>query len=220
MHEPILFSVRRKSQKEINNHMIIDYTRKCNTNDAVTDEEFKEFKCPECHAHDIEYYSTYGRWALTLESDGPGRLKLQATWITIYRGKCDSCGKTHAILPGDIIPYKQYTLDTVVTILTYVLSDKLTVACVEKLLGIPHQVIYGILKQWSAMLIKVALLLRDTFKLYDITGTQWDSLTILRFMIENLHRVPQAFLRYYKWPMFMTWSQNIVPQIVSVGMFE
>ena len=197
--------------------MIIDFTRKCNTNNAVTQEEFKEFGCPTCHAHGLKYYSTYKRWALTLESDSPGNLMLKAARITIYRGKCGSCKTTLAILPGDIIPYKQYSLGAIVTILTYVLSNKITVACVEKLLGISHQIIYGILKQWTAMLLRMALLLRDSFNLCTITGSQCDSLAILQFITENLDRVPQAFLRYFKWPMFMTWSQNIVPKKVSIG---
>ena len=200
--------------------MIIDFTRKCNKNDAVSEDEFKGYRCPNCHAQALKYYSTYERWALTLESDGLGRLTQKSTLITIYRGKCGSCKKTHAILPGDIIPYKQYSLDTVVTLLTYVLSDKLSVACIEKLLGIPSQVIYGILKQWSAMLLKLALLLRDTFSLYTITDSQSDGLAILGFIATNLHRAPQAFLRYFKWPMFMTWSQNIVPQKASIGISE
>ena len=210
----------KKCQKSINKHMIIDFTRKSNTNKAVSEEEFKGFGCPKCNAQDLKYYSTYTRWALTLESEGLGRLTLKSTLITVYRGKCGSCKKTHAILPGDIIPYKQYSLETVVTLLTYVLSDKLTVICVEKLLGIPHQIIYGILKQWSAMLIRLALMLRDTFNLYTITGLECDNLSILRFIGENMHRAPQAFLRYFKWPMFMTWSQNIVPQKVSIGTTE
>jgi hypothetical protein len=99
--------------------MIIDFARKCNKNDAVTAEEFKEFGCPKCHAKGLKRHGTYDRWALTLETDGFGKLTLKARPLTVSRGKCDSCKATHAILPGDIIPYKQYSLDTAVTILTY-----------------------------------------------------------------------------------------------------
>jgi len=203
--------------------MIIDFTRKCNTYNAVSKEELKRYECPKCHTQGLDNHGTYDRWALTLEVDSQWwslSLTLITRRLSISRGKCDSCKKTHAILPGDIIPYKQYSLETVVTVLTYVLAGKLTVACVEKLLSIPHQIIYWILKQWSARLLRLALLLRDKFHLYTITGSNSDEAAILLFISENMNRAPQAYLRYFKWPMFMTFSQNAIPQKAFIGISE
>ena len=145
--------------------MIIDFSLRCNKNPEKSEEELKGLICPKCHAAGLKYYSTYDRWALTLETDGLGCLTIKAWRLTIIRVKC-GCKKTHAILPGDIIPYKQYSLSAVVAMLTFVLSGNLSVECVAKMLGIPYQIIYGIIKQWSAMLLRLALLLRDSFQLY------------------------------------------------------
>ena len=219
MAEPILFFSRRERQKAINNNMIIVFTRRCNSNHESTEEELKKLECPKCNAKGLEHYSSYTRWALTLETDGIGRLTLKMSRIEVERVKC-GCNKTHALLPGDIIPYKQYSLDAVVAILTFVLSGKLSVECVAKMTEIPPQVIYSIMKQWSAMLFKVALLLRDTFHLFTVTGSDCEKAAILQFVAEHMDKVPQTYLRYYKWPMFMTFSQNAIPQRSYVGISE
>jgi len=202
--------------------MIIDYARKCNTNNAnaVTEEEFKGFRCPKCHTQGLDDHGTYKRWAISLETDGFAALTQKVQRLTICRGKCGSCGKTHAILPGDIIPYKQYSLDTVVTVLSFVLQRKLTVECVEKMLRIPHQVIYEILNQWSAMLLRLALWLRVIFQQYTITGADCDKTAILQFVSENTDRASKSYLKYFKWPMFMTRYQNAIPQKAFIGISE
>jgi len=219
MAEPILFFSRREGQKAINNNMIIVFTRKCNSNHASTEEELKKLECPKCHAKGLEHYSSYKRWALTLETDGIGRLTLKTSRIEVERVKC-GCNKTHALLPGDIIPYKQYSLDAVVAILTFVFSGNLTVESVARMVGIPPQVIYGIIKQWSAMLFRVALLLRVIFHLFTFTGSNCEKAAILQFVAEHMDKTPQAYLRYYKWPMFMTYTQNAIPPKSYIGIAQ
>ena len=201
--------------------MIIDFDRRCNKNHEITREEFilLVFDCPNCNAKQMEYHSTYGRWAITLETDGVGSLKLTSSRITITRGQCLSCEKTHAILPGDIIPYKQYSLNAIIAILKYVLEDKITVANVANMLGISHQVIYEIIGQWSIVLIRVSLLLRDTFQIHNIPDPH-DSLFLIRFIANNPDRAPPAYLRYFKWPMFMAENQKAIPQKASIGISE
>jgi len=219
MARTILFFSRRKRQKAVNDNMINVFSRKCNNNRESTEEELEKLVCPKCHAKGLEHYSSYKRWALTLETDRFGRLVIKEMRIEVERVKC-GCNKTHALLPGDIIPYKQYSLDTVVSILEFVLSGKLSVECVAKMLEIPSQVIYGIIKQWTAMLLRLALLLRDTFHFVTVTGSDCEKAAILQFVAERMERVPQAYLKYFKWPMFMTWSQNAVPQISYIGISE
>jgi len=199
--------------------MIIVFSHRCNSNHECTEEELKKLVCPKCYAKGLEHYSSYERWALTLETDGIGRLKLKEMRIEVERVKC-GCKKTHALLPGDIIPYKQYSLDSAVAILTFVLSGNLTVECVAKMLGIPPQVIYGIIKQWSTMLYGIALLLRDTFRLFTVTGSECEKAAILKYIAGHMDRAPQAYLRYFQWPMFMTWSQNANPPISYIGISE
>jgi len=219
MAEPILFFSRRKRQKAINNNMIMVSSHKCNSNHECTEEELNKLICPKCHAKGLEHYSSYKRWALTLETDGVGQLTLKEIRVEVERAKC-GCNKTHALLPGDIIPYKQYSLDAVIAILKFVLSGNISVESVAKMLGIPPQVIYGIIRLWSAMLYKVALLMRAVFHLYTFTGSDCEKAAILQYIAEHMDMAPQGYLKYYKWPMFMTWSQNAIPQKSYIGILE
>jgi|GEM_PF-3589435 hypothetical protein len=198
--------------------MIIKVSIKCNTYETKIKEEKTTLKCPNCKAGNLNDHGTYNRWALTIEVDASGCLELRSWRMTIDRVKCISCAKTHAILPGDIIPYKQYTVETYTTILTYVLDNKISVATAGKLTHIPPQIIYGILKQWRALLLRLAMLLRDTFEIHSLPeDTKQLEVTVLRLINENIRRVAEAYLRYFKWPLFMTWNQNANPQKVSVG---
>lgn len=44
--------------------------------------------------------------------------------VRIQRVICPNCKKTHAIIPSDLIPYFQHTLETIVRLLEFILSKK------------------------------------------------------------------------------------------------
>ena len=222
MPKPSSTSPGAKRQKDINEYMILDHSRKCNINHEITKEEFEWLilTCPKCQAKQLIYYCTYKRWALTLEIDGVGIITLKSNRLTITRGKCCSCKATHAILPGDIVPYKQYSLKAIISILLFVLEGKLSVENVANMTGISSQVIYGIIRQWSFMLARLALLLRDIYQIHTITGKPCDNEFIIRFIATDSNRAPPAYLRYFKWPMFMAHNQKAITNKISIGISE
>lgn len=71
------------------------------------------FKCPICGAkHSMIRHAYYFRFVISffIGCFITSRLK-------ILRVKCNSCNCTHAILPGDLIPYKQFNYSIFITIL-------------------------------------------------------------------------------------------------------
>lgn len=46
------------------------------------------------------------------------------TKVRIQRVICPSCRKTHAIIPSDLIPYFQHTLETIVRLLEFIIAKK------------------------------------------------------------------------------------------------
>lgn len=44
--------------------------------------------------------------------------------VRIQRVKCPDCGKTHAIIPSDLIPYYQHTLSTILDLLELIKVNK------------------------------------------------------------------------------------------------
>ena len=44
--------------------------------------------------------------------------------VRIQRVICPNCKKTHAIIPSDLIPYFQHTLETIIRLLEFIISKK------------------------------------------------------------------------------------------------
>ena len=63
-------------------------------------------RCDKCGAiGNFKNHSCYERFLIQI---------LKTEKIRIQRVKCVSCGTTHALIPKDVIPYKQYSLSLVV----------------------------------------------------------------------------------------------------------
>lgn len=63
------------------------------------------YGCPNCKFEGKLYnHGSYERNVITEED---------SYRITIFRVKCPICGKTHALIPDFLIPYFQYSLDTI-----------------------------------------------------------------------------------------------------------
>lgn len=87
-----------------------------NHNESIKDLEtiinLPSLICPCCNSMQIIKYGFYKRFFIFLIN---GIVCYEQ--IKIQRVKCKSCGRTHALLPTFIIPYKQYSLDLISVIL-------------------------------------------------------------------------------------------------------
>ncbi|MBQ3141879.1 MAG: hypothetical protein IJB82_00010 [Bacilli bacterium] len=69
--------------------------------------DFNFIKCPNCNSDDLIKWGNYKRNIKYINE------KLEKKIITIKRVKCKKCGKTHALLPLYIVPYKISLLDVI-----------------------------------------------------------------------------------------------------------
>lgn len=98
--------------------MIILITQKVNTNLIENFEEIIEkyenmvnlpyIECPCCNSSELVKWGSYNRKAKYIDK------YVKKEIITIRRVRCKKCGKTHALLPTFIIPYKINLLDIII----------------------------------------------------------------------------------------------------------
>ena len=125
--------------------MIILYSKKINTNFKERMQlylniiNFCNLECPICHSHDLIKWGYYERNVLFFSNDGT---TIEGSILKIQRIRCKSCGKTHALLPFGIIPYKQFTDEVISKILF-----ELTHNSLENISNI-YQIDQSILKKW------------------------------------------------------------------------
>ena len=65
---------------------------------------FGSLECPCCHSKEYILWGFYERGITYMK-----QAQIYSETVKIQRVRCKSCGKTHAILPFGIVPYKQLT---------------------------------------------------------------------------------------------------------------
>lgn len=73
---------------------------------------FGSLECPCCHSKEYIRWGFYERGVVYIKED-----KEYSETINIQRIRCRSCGRTHALLPFGIIPYKQLTDEVLIELL-------------------------------------------------------------------------------------------------------
>ena len=96
--------------------MILLFSQKCNTNFEnilnyyYTVDINSYCECPFCGSNDFIKWGKYQRGVYFISN---GKIVFKV--IDIHRVKCKKCGKTHALLPSIIVPYKQPVLDVILS---------------------------------------------------------------------------------------------------------
>ena len=125
--------------------MIILYLKKSNTSFKeslqiyLNTVNFCNLECPNCHSHHLIRWGYYERNVIFFSNDG---ITLENIILNVQRIKCKSCGKTHALLPFGIIPYKQFT-DEVISKILFELTNNSLDNVVNKYL-----IAHSIIKKW------------------------------------------------------------------------
>jgi len=120
--------------------MIYDFVHTCNTYDKknYSKEYFRATRCPKCPAVGrFNMHSCYKRYAI-LFVDG----NIEIEFMEIKRIICESCGTTHAVMPGDIIPYSALTLYVFIYVLASYYIKKTPALNIAKELGFSYQLVY------------------------------------------------------------------------------
>jgi hypothetical protein len=121
--------------------MIYDYSQRCKNykKEKYTKEFFTGTECPGCFAVGrFTLHGSYERHIVYFENK-----KLVHKQLDIKRIRCRSCGRTHAVMPGDLTPYRLLSLYVLLYILTVCITKKFSVLKLAEKLQFSCQYIYS-----------------------------------------------------------------------------
>ncbi|MBQ9318036.1 MAG: hypothetical protein IJR82_00150 [Bacilli bacterium] len=107
------------------NYMIILNSKKINTKLKkylkiyINSINYGLLECPHCHSNNLIMWGHYNRNVIFFNDDG---ISMESCLLSVQCVKCNSCGKTHALLPFGIIPYKQFSDEIISKILYELLT--------------------------------------------------------------------------------------------------
>jgi len=181
--------------------------------EIIGSSNLSKYDCPKCGAKaSMTRHAYYKRNVISI---------INAVMIyrilKILRVKCTSCGSTHAILPSDIIPYKQFDYLSFMTILEnyfyfdqsgYELSNKFNVS---------YQTIYSfintflIFKDSTFITLRIMEIIENLFskKPSKLIRCLKDEIGFINFI--------SHFQSINRWPYLMTKYQTVVTNGIFVG---
>jgi ribosomal protein S27E len=121
--------------------MVYDFSKKSNTYNAKSYKkaDFTSTRCPKCHAvGQFNLHGSYYRYIVFFVM-----LDLVYKHIEIKRIRCLFCGATHAVMPGDLIPYKLLSLFAALYILSSYYLDRVPVLKIAAAWRFSFQFIYS-----------------------------------------------------------------------------
>ena len=154
--------------------MIYDFNQTCNTYDAYiyNKDHFKATPCPKCPGVGrFTMHGCYSRYVIYFTNDE----KIICEQKKIKRIYCTSCKSTHAVMPGDIIPYKILSLIVFIHILVSFYLEKVPVQEVAKKLDFSVQFIYSVMRAFQKHLNNVRQYIKETYPedvpaVFDVSG--------------------------------------------------
>jgi hypothetical protein len=142
--------------------MVFDFSKICKTYKAKTykKSDFEATRCPKCPAIGrFKLYGSYHRHVLYFVEQ-----ELMHEYIEIKRIMCLSCKTTHAVMPGDIIPYMLLSLFILLFILNKFYTDKAPVLKTAAQWDFSFQFIYYSLTVYQIHATRIYQYFRESTK--------------------------------------------------------
>ena len=217
--------------------MIADYQYTHTSYSGLSREDLNEYDCARCGAkHSTKYYSHYKRHVISLNIDAlitilesEGDINTEELidmagglfydkLLDIFRVKCDSCNTTHAILPGDVVPYRQYSLLTMLAIVKVMHNRKHSIEKTAGHLGLSWQFMLALLNQWISFLHAMALVMRAVYKERIDEQAAEAREKIIGFVCGYRDSFPKNYQKEHKWIILMTHGQIHKGRKIALGM--
>ena len=222
--------------------MITDYRYTHTTYSQLSKDDLLEYDCPnpECSAkHSTKYYSHYKRHVASLDADilavifnteiNEGHIDTESfsgtenglfkdTLLDVYRVKCKSCNTTHAILPGDVVPYRRFSILTMLAIVKVMYHREHPIEKTANHLQLSWQYMLGLLNQWVSHLHRMALLMRAVYQEHINELVTGASQRVNSFVCGHRFSFPEAYQRENKKIIFMTHGQIHKDRKILLGM--
>lgn len=114
--------------------------------DAVNSPLAPDHPCPHCSARGcLRPFAHYKRYLVEWDGHSP-----KTSVVTVPRYLCDSCGRTHALLPSCIVPYRSYSLRFILSALRAYFTRTCPVEQVCLTYGITVSTLYRFLHLFAA----------------------------------------------------------------------
>ena len=163
--------------------------------------------CPKCKAKsNFSYHGSYIRNISLIREE-----KNYDFQVSVTRVICNSCGSTHALLPAFIVPYKIFSLDSIL----YVVQNSMlsSVIALSEKLKISIALIYSFIALILGFFCHVDSLNREQ--------NQYNNFNKTYFLLNCLTICDQEFninfFYRYKWIFLMTKFQNQTSPPITIG---
>lgn len=165
-------------------------------------------QCPFCKAkYKLKYHATYTR-NLSIIIDS----QVEFFKINITRALCSSCGKTHAILPSFVVPYKIMASFSILKIISNAANS--SVVKVADMFNISYQTIYAYINLILTFFVDFYILNNKTNRFQILNEKMfltncsifYDENFLIEFFIAN------------KWIFLMDKFRNISPPKIYIGL--
>lgn len=209
--------------------MITDYRYTHTTYSGLSKEDLFEYDCPKCGAkHSTKYYSHYERHVISLDTDAliaildadveQAPINTEAicktagclfndTLLDVIRVKCISCDTTHAILPGDVVPYRRFGLLTMLAVVKVMYYREDSIEKTAKHLQLSWQCMLALVNQWISHLAGMALLMRAVYqeRINELIAEAKQKVIV--FVCGHRDSFPQNYQKEHRKIIFMTHGQ-------------
>lgn len=163
--------------------------------------------CPNCNAKaHFSYHGSYTRNISFILEHQSFDFK-----VSVARVICNSCGSTHALLPNFIIPYKIFSRESILNVVSSASSS--SVPKTAEKLNISFQLIYSFFALILSFFSYVDSLNREQ-SLYQNFDKTYFTLNCLVICDDDFC---VNFFKHYKWIFLMTKFQNIKPPPINIG---
>ena len=179
--------------------MIHDFSKECNTYsaDSYKKKDFARTRCPKCFAvGQFNLHGSYYRHIVYLN-----KLEVMYILIKIKRVRCLSCNTTHAVMPGDLIPYKLLSLLVVLLILNLFYLVKTPVLKIAETNRFSFQFIYSALFAFRKFASTIYLYFKEVSP--SAIKPDLDGAGILALIKKPYIEFQYGFMKSQKRPCFM-----------------
>lgn len=193
--------------------MIIDFS--CNIKSYKTkiidNDTIFVYICPKCGAKNrFIRHAYYDRSVCFLD----GNLNVCEEKLTILRLLCKSCSSTHAVLPGDIIPYGVYDKTYILNVLSAYFVYNQSILMLSQKYSISYQTLYNFIRKFRSFLNSIYIVLKTLINFYEDISNE-------AAIINAINDYPGNFSYHFyistKWIVLMTKFKDILPKRIYVG---
>jgi len=189
-------------------------------NSNLSEDMYKAFKhendfpkCPKCNTNKyFEWHCIYTRNICTIINS-----EIVHTNVEILRLRCNSCKKTHAILPDDIIPYCYYTKSFVMHCLKLYYLEQKSVSEIVLLTNTYEKLIYKFINEYRDEFLSIIFFLKIYLNIYLETDTSAKNLFQIIHNIKNFKEFLKDYFLSTNRIFLMIKRQNIVSRKKLIG---